>query len=97
MKIRWLNEALTEAVITRGALWWKRAALVQLVTQKVQPRYSGDADFRSFWKYVVSGQEIGGELANDLQRDAQLERLRRAERQDWQPAGKLPKARLVER
>jgi hypothetical protein len=110
MKVLWLNEGLTDAALVRGRWWWKRAALVKLVTVKKDETTYSSADFRTFWKFVASDMECSSEIAYLLNEHRRKEKQRQLEEKDWQPYGllwiegedapaprALPEARTVER
>jgi hypothetical protein len=79
MTIQWLNDELTEAIVTRGWLWWKRQAHVR--------RGSG---IPLTWRYA-SDRHVGGGLRHALERRRNRERGDT----DWQPVRPLPKAKVV--
>lgn len=85
MTIRWLNSDCTEAVITRGVLWWQRQAHVV--------RY-GD-----HWMFVASGRRVLDAdwwLCHELEKQQKRELHRRADNTDWIDTARFPKARLLE-
>lgn len=89
MKIEWLNDEMTEAIVTRGALWWKKQAHVKQERDAIGP---------SVWRFVLTGEIIGGELHRLLIFDAvgiKLRADRERQERNWQPVRALPPARVV--
>lgn len=95
VKVTFLNEELTEAQLQRGILWWKRLALVRLVTEKIDP--GGLAYFRTAWRFAASGEECGNELADAINRarvSEKFARRARLEAKNWQRPSELPRAQV---
>lgn len=103
MTIEFLNDERTEAIITRGLLWWKRRAHVKWESarwadeHKIQHISSG-------WYYLGTEERLEESLVNRVERAATGVRYKReAERKasNWKPVKdietKLPAARLLER
>lgn len=88
MRIEWLDAGCNEAIITRGVLWWKRRAHVR--------------DVGTGFRFVSTGDDVGGELAYVLRRHKHLELSRRIAQiakcdRNWQPVRALPPARIERR
>jgi hypothetical protein len=80
VNIVWLNDSLTEALVTRG--WWrKRQARVYLFTEG------------GTWRYRIDSSRVGFWLDESLDRARVKERKRRT--RYWQPVLPLPKARVA--
>lgn len=98
MKIEWLNDECTEAIVTRG--WFrKRWAHVKRGNRLVSGDYSDT--YRDCWVFAATGRYVGwrtdSALDGDIaRRKAQRERDRIAGK-EWVPVPALPAARLVER
>jgi hypothetical protein len=100
VKVTFLNDELTEAQLQRGIWWWKRLALVRLVTTKVDRGDKCPADFRTAWRFEASGEECGDDLTWAIRRAQASEKLARLEAKDWHRPGSrkaLPEARTVRR
>lgn len=91
MKIEWLDDALTEACLTRG--WWrKQYAIVKLTPMK---HVSGN-----YWAFAPSGDEVPLDLARKIDRDRDFaDWRRRSERfhANWKPVEPLAVAKVVRR
>lgn len=91
MKIQWLDEACTEAIVTRG--WFrKRQAHVKLF---------GELLGRT-WRFLPSRNEVRQDswlaICLDSERHARTATPRPPRRpSDWQPVRALPPARVVGR
>lgn len=86
MKIEWLDASLTEALVTRGILWWKRVARVR--------------DVGTSFRFVPSDEDVGSSLAYVLRIAKERECGRRivAHRErNWRKAHELPAARALTR
>ena len=86
MKIEWLNDEMTEAIVTRGWLWLKRRAHVE----RFEPEHTYDPR----WRHVESknvDSSVSWEC--ECERDYVIEQRRLDG--DWQPVRSLPKARVV--
>jgi hypothetical protein len=100
VKVTFLNDELTEAQLQRGIWWWKRIALVRLVTTKVDRGDKCPADFRTAWKFEASGEECSEGLAHAINDVRAREKWLRLDARDWQrPSSRktLPEARTVQR
>ena len=75
MTVEWLEYDLSEAAVTRGLLWWKRRAIVQLA-------HDGNG---TQWRYANSGTACESWLASLLFRASSFESERRRYEEDWQP------------
>ncbi len=87
MRIHWLNDELTEAIVTRGIWWRKRQAHVK-----------HEAGTMYTWRYMPSVREVEVSVCRAIIRAARIKRKRRdrsAGAVDWQPVRSLPKARVV--
>jgi hypothetical protein len=93
VKVTFLNDELTEAQLQRGIWWWKRLALVRLVTEDVN-REDCPPAFRTAWKFVASGEECSRGLAEAISSVQAREKLLRLEAKDWQRPRQLPKAQV---
>jgi hypothetical protein len=85
MTIRWLNPDCTEAIITRGVLWWQRQAHVI--------RYC------EHWTFVASGRRVLDAdwwLCHKIEKQHRRELQRIADNRDWIDTARFPKARLLE-
>jgi hypothetical protein len=86
MKILWLDEHCTRAIVTRG--WFrKRSAAVT--------REANDA--AHVWRFA-SGREVYDSdwyLSRELERHRIRELHNRAEQRDWIDTGRIPTARLL--
>ena len=90
MRIEWLNDEMTEAVVTRGVWRWKRRALV-----KLQPRPKTYDQENAVWAYAISGKDCEYDLVSSLDSCRKSTRKRRQHEQDWQPVSPMPRARVV--
>ena len=89
MKVEWLNDALTEARLTRGHLWWKRVTLASRDEEgKVFKTGYAGADHNHNWKFMPSNVWCDRDL------DILLDNRRREERV-WRKPSALPAARLL--
>ena len=91
MRIEWLNEDCTEAVVTCGRLWWRRQAHV---------RWLEDSDFHAAshscrWEFVPSGNPAD-EIGTDMTYAMRAERGRKKQEMDWVPVRGLPKAKALD-
>lgn len=90
MRIEWLAEDLTEAMIIRGFWRWKRCAMVRLLREEVVVPHVNPAlpslrvGEREVWRYFVSEREVECDIDEALR----LEAKREAHRQDWAPVVK---------
>lgn len=89
MKITWLNPQLTEALVTRGWWRWKRQARVQSKSGAYERWVFAGTDVEVDWKVR--------RYLNDAVTQIYVERIREAERSNWQPASSLPEAKAVRR
>lgn len=90
MKIVWLNDDFTEAVVTKGRLWWKREAIVERVAE--EHSYDGHR-----WRFSQSRNWIGrySYLGKLLDKEHAYRVARVEQASDWQPVRRLPKAKLL--
>jgi hypothetical protein len=92
MKIQFLTPDCTEAVVTRGLLWWKRQALVLRGPHAVTDLYG--------WTFAITGRVVAhvdfylAQLIHAARNRAMSDA---ADRSDWQETDRIPRARLVER
>lgn len=91
MKIQWLDDERTRAIVTRG--WWrKRQAEVRRLTDKER------ADAYHSDRWVFASGDRASELNSWLEseRDAQrkLDEKRAVEERNWRPVAEIPEARV---
>lgn len=84
MKIEFLNNSLTEARVTRGALWWKRVAVLR-------------QESFSLWKFLPSGDGATRYLSESLSMAAVTIKTKEKRERNWQPLRALPEAKAVRR
>jgi hypothetical protein len=84
VRIDWLNDEMTEARVTKGWLWWKRAALVKRLSEYI-------------WKFQSSNRDIDDGTRWKLNDARDEEMARRRDIEDWQPVKPLPPARMLRR
>lgn len=83
MKVQWLNEERTEALVTRGFLWWRRQALVY-------------EDYH--WRYSRTKDRCDDRLNARLDKIRNRVRAREYKNKVWLPVSEgLPTARLEQR
>ncbi len=91
VKIKWLNDKMTEAIITKGYWWWKRFAHV----------YWDNVwrDGYPVWRFKQTGYEIGRDDSWELQWAKAAEEARLAyvprEGKEWVRDIGLPAAHLL--
>lgn len=88
MKIEWLDNELTQAIVYRG-VFRKRAAYVRRITQEEWDKQS----HRNWWRFVASDRVFPH---NEwMERRRMLARHYGDERRDWLPVNELPRARAL--
>lgn len=86
MKIEWLNDEFTEAIVTRGWLLKERAHV------------SRCADFDGVrWKFVATGRRVSWFVGSQLESWRTFETTHGREWVRIEQAARVPAARLIER
>lgn len=93
VKVTFLNDELTEAQLQRGVWWWKRLALVRLVTEEIKTPYDR-TEIRTAWKFMVSGERCSDGLASAIDSVREREKLHQLDEKDWQRPSSLPRAEV---
>ncbi len=97
MKITWLNDEMTEAVITRG--WWRKKQASVVRSKDSKDEFRHDYEWKRHWFFVETGYLIGKGYSIKLEK-ARQRRTAEAEwksrhGKEWVPVVGLPRARLL--
>ena len=92
MRIQWLNDERTRAIVIKGRWWWKRQAEVRRLTETERL----DAYHYDRWVFASGDREPELSAWVEDRRDKQrrLEEKRAEEERNWRRADKLPEARV---
>jgi hypothetical protein len=85
VKIEWLNDEMTEAIVTVG--WFRKRQARVRIEHNV---YSADS-----WHHVTTGNGLSDAQRRVLNRTRESVFRDRAAAKEWQPVRSLPPARVV--
>lgn len=94
MKISWLNEDCTEAIVTRG--WWRPKSAEVKRIEMPEPQHPP----KDGWVFANTGRHVilvDFWLAGELESCRTKELERRANDRDWLDTGRFPRAQVVGR
>lgn len=93
MKVEFLNDDLTQAIITKGIWWWKRQAVVERYGE--QDVYGEYSSWKTpGWRYVVTKVMLLGDDCARLNNLAKAHKFEQNEQMVWTKPG-IPPARLL--